>query len=883
MAQVIDTTGRSKGFSKKEWVPPVRVPNRRPSGRVSDNANYNELADNIISGLTRDQNVPPASPASRQKENSPDWIGLANSLQSPYRSMARQFDHATSGSHTLDAEMPMWAGETPGMQTNNNGVELPKADTGASMSDAWRVSGSASGALADKEIEDTRAGIEQLDPRITMVGDTPENQAYLDYAAEKGDLSDEDVDMIRNHDELGSLWDRLWLNSGIQELSSNKDHIRKGEGYDDFITPDEYDSSLQTGSAEAIDDGTTYDYDHMTSNWMTGTQYLRYRQELGMEGRPIDEIDPTGIYNKMSEANDYGFTPFLPDWWSLAGGVAANSALSLSNVGNAAGRLRDLVTDDYVINVGDRSISGRDFDRRITPFMDQNYYYSIYEPERYLRAPSDGNATPYVYEYQIPDVNGNMTYHYGDMVTDENGSIPESDYDPQTGIITLRFSDGSAVEANLDDVIDRDNQWTFGGNLVKASDASGALPDDLDSLNDVERIMQLADENDASPMSYASVIYYPDLQLSDGSTVSYDDAWRIYSDSTPDDDEGAGDDDISYEFSGIRGTTRVPFLPDNRPSRFVNYEPVSHDDEGWHIDWGAIPNYAFDATTGSLPISISNGFWNPWAYSVSSAIPSIAGVNPQTYDLSTGSYLPIAGSYDDDGNLVYGVQDRNGVNDELSDQTRMWNAIGTALVPATEEIAGDIGGSNLINDLLKISDAKMPANPTARRLLLRNLFGPIGEGLEEIVGNHFDEMTGYGLQGMWASPLYDESGDVMRDLVGHEIRDYDTSVGDRASNASDWEDMANAMLGGIAVSTVMGIPEFPSRLGEMRRAIARDNVDRRQGLRPLVEPTSGMPMANPGDEYLSSFSNVPPSASEFGYDKRHDPFMGIPSVLPERR
>lgn len=705
--------------------------------------------------------------------------------------------------------------------------------------DASQV-GTSSQGLDIGDAEDVSKKLSQLtgiyvDP--DMVGDTETNQSYEDFFIDNG-ASEEDVAAMSERDDADIL-------------------AQLGEG-----TLDQTTNTGATGDAGVIDDGSSYDYNHVTSNWMTGTQYLRYIEDLGIQGRPVDMIDPRGIYNKQEELVHYGFVPYTPDWMSAIERNGANLMMLPGRVAGAVGNLRERITPDYTINVDGNAISGRDFDERVTPYIQQNIRDSQYRPMTYLMPPEDGrNATAYVNEWAIPSDDGTMTYHYGDPLSIDDG--PD-------GTITASFSDGSVVTLPRELTIDQMVGLFTNDNvhMVRADQAHGQLPDDLSSLNDMTYIMNESRRSGISPLAYANVLYYPDLVLSDGTSISYEDAQRIYYDETPGDDDTPDDDGISYEFSD----RALPFLFDNKPARFNAQEMISRGDDGrLHVDLSDIGNNAVDFTAGSLPISLSLPVWNPWVYSASSALASLAGVDPSSYDPRSGSYLPIAGYYDDDGNMRYGVQalmpegedwmaldPRLRVDQDMSDRLRYWNALGTAAVPFTEEIAGSVGGSDLIGNLLGVSDKAMEGivAPTVGRLLARDLYGPVGEGLEEIAGNHFDELTNYGLQGMWADQAVDSEGRPMYDVVGRDIRDYGTPVTNRVMNAFDPAEMGNAFAGGMLVSGVMGAPGMVTKPFEYANARRRHADYVANGVAPYVEPEA-VEEYEPSEEYLSRFDDQP--------------------------
>lgn len=678
-----------------------------------------------------------------------------------------------------------------------------------------------------------------------LIGDTDSNQAYIRDAMENGGLSEKDAKDIMSR---GSFWDQL-----------NKKYSQP------LIGMDTSSNTSTLGDVTVMDDGSAYDYNHMTADTMTGTQYMHYA-EMGMGGRPIEEIDPTKTYSKRRENINYGFTPFVPDQTAFLNMVADNVLDTPYRMGSWLSGLRETVTPDYTINYSNGSVSGRDFDKLATPYLNQFYYHDRFDPERYLSKPkNDGKATALVREYAIPDVDGKTRYAYGDIVdsgyddtlyltfsdgttlgvspdeyskwsvSDDGMVVPESYYQAHGDITDsgyddtfyLTFSDGQRFGVSADYIksaADENGNIDFQTQRIPANEAHGQLPKDLDVLNDMDRIDSSVSEYGGSPLDYAGVIYIPDLVLSDGTTIPYSDVERIYWDQTPENDEGEDDDDISYDFSRYG-------IVDNKPRRFTQQEMFkSNGRGGLDVDLSDIGNNAVDWTLGSLPISI--GRTMPWIYSVSGATSSLAGADPASYDPTTDSYGLIAGNYDKNGNLRYGVTGADGVrDDERSDSTRWWNAAGNAAVPLTEMLVGPVGEQ--LVPLERIFNSGLPSNPTTWQVIKNALVGAAGEGVEEDLGNIFDELTQYGPRGMFANVVTDENGKPITDMYGHELRDYGTNAEDRLYSFLDPGQLANSFAGGVAVDALMQALPISSQLAP---AVRRDMARRKTGVSQFVDP-----------------------------------------------
>ena len=688
--------------------------------------------------------------------------------------------------------------------------------------------------------------VNAIHPYDKYIGNTEANDSYIRDAIANG-LSEDDARDIMDRADVP--W---WQMLGNKYLQGG----RWTGG-----------NRQSTGDVYVMDDGSTYDYDHMTSDNMTGTQYMHYA-EMGMGGRPIEQIDPTKTYSKRREQLNYGFIPFTPDSMSYIN-MAADNLMDLpARAGAWVSNFRQNVTPDYSIGYGDGvTISGRDYDKLSTPYLNQIYRNQSIDPRRYLERPADDqNVSMLIREYAVPDLDGNETYHYGHLTG-------VGAYDDGTAV--LEFSDGSSVDIPKDyfDSIMNDDGTVSLRNAVRVpvEEARGFLPDDIDSLNDVESLLQ-----SDYPLDDADVLYMPDLVLSDGTRMKFDDVERIYWDRDVEDNpDDVTDDDISY---GIGRYGIGPLSISNKPQRLENNQMIDFGNDGNWLDATDLVDNAVDWTAGSLPISLSIANI-PWLYSLSNASSSLSGIDPGTYDLSTDSYNMQSAEYDDKGNLVYSPRHGGEVPEWTSalpgfltdqDSGKWWNALGNAVVPLTENIAGDIGSDPLKKLVNKAVGGRLdlPSNPTTMQVIGNALMDMVGEGVEEDVGNVFDEITQYGPAGMFADQATDEYGRPMYDRTGHEIRDYDTSLSNRFANLVDPDDLANSFAGGVVVDALMNLLPMPGYVnGRLRptfqnsapyqigQAVRRDLARKATGVDQWVDPE--YPEFTPvSDEYASMFDNT---------------------------
>lgn len=98
--------------------------------------------------------------------------------------------------------------------------------------------------------------------------------------------------------------------------------------------------------------------------YMTGEQYRKYREQFGLPGRDVNQINDNEIYNKQDEMEQYGFIPYITNDWKLDEfhDMAAGSAIS--NVFNGLADARRNLTD-YTLDYDGQQYSGKDFDKNI--------------------------------------------------------------------------------------------------------------------------------------------------------------------------------------------------------------------------------------------------------------------------------------------------------------------------------------------------------------------------------------------------------------------------------------------------------------------------------------------------------------------------------------
>lgn len=103
-----------------------------------------------------------------------------------------------------------------------------------------------------------------------------------------------------------------------------------------------------------IDDG-SLERGNLTAPDMTGAQYINYVNS-GLGGRPVEDIDPHAVYNKIDEHDNYGFTYYSPDWQTELG-MRIDHEIGMVPKGVSA--LADLRPQNFM-----KSVDGIEFDSR---------------------------------------------------------------------------------------------------------------------------------------------------------------------------------------------------------------------------------------------------------------------------------------------------------------------------------------------------------------------------------------------------------------------------------------------------------------------------------------------------------------------------------------
>lgn len=348
------------------------------------------------------------------------------------------------------------------------------------------------------------AGFGWIDNQLDYVGNTATNDAYIRDMIDSGRITEDQAYALMH---MPHQWE--WM----QDFNDNGEIDTYGDVYNDNTA-----SFWGKPKDAVIDDGVSSTYAEITSPTMTGTQYRHYRDDLGMGGS--DDIDLTRTYSKMDEARENGFIPFIPNTETYAEMVGKDMLDTPFQIWrNIANARMQYLTPDFQIDYDDngelKSIPGKEFERLAPVYMNEFYHDRQYNPDRYLSAPDEGEYSTLVNQIEIPDSEGNVTYHYGHLVdvhdmpdgtfqfAFSDGSrvktskeFLDSVYDEETGIIDL----GSSERVPLEDVANIVDIENFGDNKHRGMINEVMIPDEFGNET-YHYYMDTNNDDDVPPFS----------------------------------------------------------------------------------------------------------------------------------------------------------------------------------------------------------------------------------------------------------------------------------------------------------------------------------------------------------------------------------------------
>lgn len=500
-------------------------------------------------------------------------------------------------------------------------------------------------------------------------------------------------------------------------------------------------SGLDKVANETIDDGTLRN-ENIRSKYMTGSQYKKY-VENGLGGRAADDIDNNAVYNKVNEARNYGFKPYVEDLGQYSLWSASQLGDDTTKAFNVFRDIRKNATQPTV-NYNGQNINVEDLHTMANDYIDND---NVEKGIKWIFPNDNGGVDEVV---SSPNEINEFTNNYSNYVTRSNDGgidlvLPESGYYHHF-LNNEEFSNWMNGKPYEDSLI--------GNNLVYRQ------PDGTQVNLSPEEVLTL----ESSIANGTANIDYGPLNI-------------------------AKDNDYRKDFGQMLSTMDFSDL---------------------------LPN-TVDLLTGSAPLFFKT---TAWPMSIGNAVTASQGLDPQLYDAWNDTY----------GKL----------SDDMTGEKYLSNMILSGLVPATEHVAGVIGGSGgvLGKPIQKfLSDRGAPP-------LLRYGLDMAGEGAEEDVAQLWEDYQRFGHKGWFADPLYetDEDGNIVtyydvatgetkplekQDAWGHQVRDENTPWQNRIMNAL--EQMPENFIAGAYLGGGLGVPKvIGDRITENGYYSPEERLKRRQ-------------------------------------------------------
>ena len=574
-----------------------------------------------------------------------------------------------------------------------------------------------------------------------------EQQQKLDEMNRPGLTQGEDLDRYRklfdshgglqndyvtaNKDILNSL-----INLSLENSSYDRGEIPTSNAYGDLV------SGLDKLANENFDDGSMRS-DAVKSKYMTLPVYKEY-VEAGFGGRSLEELnemDEGTVFNKLDEARDHGFRPYIEDEAQLSNWIATQAADDMTKAFNAFGDTRDLLTDAGINYNGQRY--GRDnfYDNAGTYFDDIN---KLIEDGKVEMVPADDPSVD-------PENDMPMTIWWSFPGTDiQVASDQEMQYqwseDGSKLYAWLPGHEDQAVEYyGIEDYEANRPEW----NAYRTEEG-----DPVHRYWKIPKLEYMQDDGTQVSLPYSSVEEMSQSMANGTADMNWG-PLNIAKDAN--DRKGFGDMFATGDFSDI------------------------------------VPNMV-DLAAGSAPLFTPI---TAWPMAIANAGTAIQGLDPRLYDSDTNTYRRLS--------------------DDMTGEKYLSNIVLSGLVPATEKIAGVIGGSGgALGKPLQAALERIGAPAAARSAM-----DVLGEGAEESVASAWEDYQTNGLSDWFANPIYktDEDGNTLMqynpatgqdepvidyDESGHEKRDSNTSLSDRISNW--WQQQPDNFFAGTALGAAIGGP-----------------------------------------------------------------------------
>lgn len=546
-------------------------------------------------------------------------------------------------------------------------------------------------------------------------------------------------------------------------------------GYFDTASKN-FDDALAS-NVGVIDDGTA-DYNHATSIYVTGDQAKKQFEQQGLDASNLKDDQ---IYNKSDLQTEYGYKPYVPDDAS-AWNMALQNVASQTNKGlNAFANARNnWANDNYGITIDGKHFTHGDYDKDAA-----EEYFNTVNQELQAHPKFKDEETGIVWDNDAPPLAVNENGQPQLQQTADGGLFWAYSNDPETGI---KF-DGVGYDSPRDEVI----QW----------------------IEDLQN-------HDTEGSSWK--LQAPDAKYTtkNGEELDYSQMKRLYNDMSSNGGDFQSDPNISYDWGW--GNVWKP------SEALTNVEMFTNDG---NID-----------LSNALPI-LGDTFGSSAQYFL--PLPSAVALSSlQGLDTSTGVQRDAKGELTKSSALsdlspeAVSLLNENGISEEeykdALKKSQGEKALGTAIMPITEHLLGGIRENPLrqklkekgLSALGKVLGDKTFANRIGNNKILDWAAGTIGEGIEEIPSNFFEEAMNKGTSSFYGQDyLKDNDGNIMFDESGNALYDYDpdgflftkkneqgqtTIDNDKVDNVNS--DALGSFEAGAGLGGVMTLPELLQGIGE---------------------------------------------------------------------
>ncbi len=288
-----------------------------------------------------------------------------------------------------------------------------------------------------------------------------------------------------------------------------------------------------------------------------------------------------------------------------------------------------------------------------------------------------------------------------------------------------------------------------------------------------------------------------EYEAKNGDKFSYDDVKKLVADTS---NGEFNDDDVSYDYGWANIFKPQEAMGNN--SFVEQWTPFAGD---------GLPMF-LDALASSAP------FFNPYtaaAVSTSNAYADLHKADPWAVRKDNGGMQMTGGDISDETKekLAAAGYDPEDYEDYYTRQQQYEKSLANLLTPVSERLFSGAGSVKTLMDAVPAAKKWLSRQPSG----VQYLTNVAGEALEEVPGNIFEEGTDSGFSRSWyADELTDENGEYLKDEYGNPLKGQYTDIDTVLQNFND--DVPDALAGGAAVGSALGLLNFPRYLGNRRAA-----------------------------------------------------------------